>query len=74
MPQPTGDPGQQRQRVDVVVRADVAQLGGERKQALVFQIQPAGRKFTIVADEPEERGGEDSAPTPLSIFTAGVGF
>lgn len=32
----------------------------------------AGR-FVLHSDEPEERGGEDTAPSPLQLFAAGVG-
>lgn len=31
-------------------------------------------KFEILSDEPAERGGEDSAPSPLTYFTASIAF
>jgi hypothetical protein len=31
-------------------------------------------RFNFVADEPPERGGEDSAPSPLEYFLIGTAF
>jgi uncharacterized OsmC-like protein len=36
--------------------------------------EAAMRHFTWRSDEPAERGGQDTAPNPLSYFVSGLGF
>lgn len=52
--------------VPAVTRAVVELVEGVRTRAR------AGR-FELFSDEPPERGGEGSAPTPLMYFAVGVG-
>jgi uncharacterized OsmC-like protein len=48
-------------------QVDIKLLEDVRSEAKV-------RSFTWQADEPAERGGQDSAPNPLSYFVSGLGF
>lgn len=41
---------------------------------MVQSTRPEGSKFTIVCDEGPYLNGDDSAPSPLSYFCAGVAF
>lgn len=50
-----------------LVEADCESLERMRKVANV-------QGFTIYCDESERVGGENTAPSPLGYFTAGIGF
>jgi uncharacterized OsmC-like protein len=50
-------------RTDVTVSAYYA--GGQN-------LAPAGRKFTILIDEPVELGGQDTAPNPMEYLAAAI--
>jgi hypothetical protein len=47
---------------------------GMKKRARVTLEQPVGSTFEINCDEGAYLGGEDSAPPPLSYFSAAVAF
>lgn len=50
-------------------------VGRHRKRAFVSSPLPGGLSFLIHSDEGKGvMGGEESAPTPLAYFAAGVGF
>jgi putative redox protein len=48
-------------------RVDIKLLEDVRSEASM-------RQFTWLSDEPAERGGQDTAPNPLSYFVSGLGF
>jgi hypothetical protein len=45
-----------------------------KKRAAVTLESPAGSTFEIVSDEGAHLGGEDTAPPPLSYFSAAIAF
>ncbi len=49
-------------------------LDGMRKRAIVTLEQPEGSTFSILCDEGAYLGGEDTAPPPLSYFSAAIAF
>ncbi|WP_240374070.1 hypothetical protein [Bacillus piscicola] len=73
-----------KQNRDLEVRVEAKNLGEVAKQkkvavASLFQHglpgdNGVGPTHTIVSDEGSYLGGEDSAPFPLSYFTAGAAF
>lgn len=60
------------QKRDVILEAEASWIGGMRQQAQVRVINPASRVYTLVCDEGEHMGGEDSAAPPLVFFMAGL--
>ena len=50
-----------------VIEADCETLEKMRKVGRIKQ-------FTIYCDEGERLGGDNTAPSPLEYFTAGIGF
>lgn len=57
---------------DILVRAEASSIEKWRKQVLVGQPE-TGQMFALISDEGSYMpGGEGSAPTPLSYFTAGM--
>ncbi|MBI3014758.1 MAG: hypothetical protein HYY65_06815 [Candidatus Tectomicrobia bacterium] len=52
---------------DIVVEADGETLEKMLKMGHV-------RGFTVMCDEGERVGGNDTAPSPLAYFTIGIGF
>lgn len=62
------------QKRDVILEAEASWMGGMRQQAQVRVVNPPSRVYTLVCDEGEHMGGEDSAPPPLAFFIAGVVF
>jgi hypothetical protein len=60
---------------EVVFRVDAEVSGGDmKKRAAVTLESPAGSTFEIVSDEGAHLGGEDTAPPPLSYFSAAIAF
>jgi hypothetical protein len=59
---------------DLIVEVEAYSLDNMKKEAVCNLIQPEGTTFTMQCDEGPYLGGDDSAPPPLSIFTAGVAF
>jgi uncharacterized OsmC-like protein len=62
------------QKREVVVRLEAQSLERMRKQAVVTVEQPRGSTFSIVCDEGPYLNGDDSAPPPLSYYSAGIAF
>ncbi len=59
---------------ELIVRVEARSLEKMRKQAVVTLEQPQGSTFTILCDEGAYLGGDDTAPPPLSYFSAGIAF
>ena len=51
----------------ITIEADTATLERQRKEG-------QSRGFTVYCDEPEQIGGDNTAPPPLSYFTMALGF
>jgi hypothetical protein len=62
----------QDRELRVHVRAE--SLEGMKKRAVVTLEQPLGSVFEINCDEGSYLAGEDTAPPPLSYFSAAVAF
>lgn len=63
------------QRRDVVLEGEVKYVEKMRQEAKVRIVNPASDKiYTLVCDEGEHMGGDDTAPPPLAFFLAGVLF
>ena len=56
------------------VRLTAETLDGMAKRAAVTLEQPAGSTFEINCDEGAYLSGDDTAPPPLSYFSAAVAF
>ena len=61
---PRADPGPH-------IEVEIVHLHGHVKEGHVHQ---QGRDFTVISDEGPRTGGDNSAPSPLSYFTLGMGF
>lgn len=68
---PGNQPGQRR-TITIGVKAHV--LEGQRREALVEQIEPPGPRFSLVSDEPESVGGGGTAPTSVQYYAASLAF
>ena len=66
IPSPGAPEGDYRKR-DIVVEASAETLEKMRKTGQV-------RGFTVMCDEGENIGGDNTAPPPLAYFTIAVGF
>jgi hypothetical protein len=56
---------------DIQVLAEASSIGGWRKQVIAGQ--PDSNRFAFISDEGSYMpGGESTAPTPLTYFTAGM--
>ncbi len=56
---------------DIEVLAEASSIGGWRKQVIAGQ--PDSNRFAFISDEGKYiPGGEGTAPTPLTYFTAGM--
>jgi hypothetical protein len=72
----------QQSEIDRIRAAKSAMAPEERRvttRAVIHIVEDTrlqGRlgRFTIDADEPAERGGDDTAPSPLQFLMAAVGF
>ena len=71
-----GVPGslQPNQDRELRVSIEAESLGGMKKRAVVSLEQPEGSTFSIICDEGAYLSGEDTAPPPLSYFSAGIAF
>ncbi len=65
---------EENQDRELRVRLTAESLEGMKKRAEVTLEQPVGSTFEIVCDEGAYLGGEDTAPPPLSYFSAAVAF
>lgn len=65
---------EESQKRQVVIEVEANHLDNMRREAIVQSTEPEGSKFTIVSDEGPYLDGDDSAPSPLSYFCAGVVF
>lgn len=54
--------------------AQVEHLGGMAQRAEVSITSPSWMPFSIASDEGTAIGGSNTAPAPLSYFTAGIAF
>ena len=52
---------------EIVIEADAAALGRQKKRG-------EARGFTVLCDEAERTGGDNSAPPPLAYFALSLGF
>jgi hypothetical protein len=62
---------------DIRFRVTASTEGGQKKRAEVWSEasgRPASSRWSIECDESTRLGGEDSAPSPLAYFSAGVAF
>lgn len=58
----------------IVITVTAEDVGGELRRAMVAEDVPKGAAFSVLADEGEAIGGDDSAPTPLSYFSVSIAF
>jgi hypothetical protein len=65
---------QDRQDREVRVHVEARKLEGMKKEALVTLEHPAGSVFRMRCDEGAHLGGDDTAPPPLSYFSAAMAF
>ncbi len=59
---------------EIIVRVEARSLEKMRKQAVVTLEQPQGSAFAILCDEGAYLSGDDTAPPPLSYFSASIAF
>ena len=62
---------------DVVFRVRASTQGGQKKQAEVWAEASSRRTSSVWVmrcDEGERLGGDDSAPSPLTYFSAAIAF
>jgi hypothetical protein len=59
---------------EVVFRVQAETLDDMKKRAAVTLESPAGSTFELISDEGAHLGGEDTAPPPLSYFSAAIAF
>jgi hypothetical protein len=59
---------------EVHVHVEARKLEGMKKEALVRLEQPVGSVFRMRCDEGPHLAGEDTAPPPLSYFSAAIAF
>ncbi len=52
---------------DIVIEADAEALARQKKRG-------AARGFTVLCDEAERTGGDNTAPPPLAYFALSLGF
>lgn len=60
------------QEIRMVVSAE--SLGKMKKRAVVRNARPGSSTWEILCDEGKHLGGNDSAPTPLAYYSAGLAF
>jgi hypothetical protein len=59
---------------EIMVRVEACSLEKMRKRAVVRLERPHGSSFAIICDEGAYLGGDDTAPPPLSYFSAAIAF
>ncbi|MBW3537237.1 MAG: hypothetical protein KY395_05620 [Actinobacteria bacterium] len=65
---------QENQDRELRVRLTAESLEGMKKRAEVILEQPVGSTFEIICDEGAYLSGDDTAPPPLSYFSAAIAF
>jgi hypothetical protein len=65
---------QDRHDREVRVHVEARGLGGMKKEALVNLEHPAGSVYRMLCDEGPQLAGDDTAPPPLSYFSAAIAF
>ena len=65
---------QDRQDRELRVHVEARTLEGMKKEAVVALEQPVGSVFRMRCDEGAHLAGEDTAPPPLSYFSAAIAF
>lgn len=63
---------QQDRELRIAIEAE--SLEGMKKRAVVTLEQPEGSTFSIICDEGAYLAGDDTAPSPLAYFSAGIAF
>ena len=61
-------------RREIVIQVEAETLERQRKLARVRSGSGAGSTFEMLCDEGTRIGGDDTAPSPLAYFSAGVAF
>ncbi len=61
-------------RREIVIEVEAETLERQRKLARVRSGGGAGSTFEMICDEGARIGGDDTAPSPLAYFSAGVAF
>ena len=69
-----GGTGTPEARPEQLVVAEVEATIEERMRKKAVAGMRGHRRFVIYSDEGPHLGGDDSAPTPLTIFASGVAF
>jgi hypothetical protein len=65
---------QERQDRELRVRVEAHTLEGMKKEAVVTLEQPVGSVYRMRCDEGAYLAGDDTAPPPLSYFSAAIAF
>ena len=65
---------QERHDREVRVHVEARTLEGMKKEALVNVENPVGSVFRMRCDEGAHLAGDDTAPPPLSYFSAAIAF
>jgi hypothetical protein len=65
---------QEQQDRELRVRVEARTLEGMKKEALVRLEQPVGSVYRMRCDEGAYLAGDDTAPPPLSYFSAAIAF
>ena len=65
---------QDRHDREVRVHVEARSLEGMKKEALVNLEHPAGSVYRMRCDEGPQLAGDDTAPPPLSYFSAAIAF
>lgn len=65
---------QERQDRELRVRVEARTVEGMKKEAVVTLEQPVGSVFRMRCDEGAYLAGDDTAPPPLSYFSAAIAF
>jgi hypothetical protein len=65
---------QETQDRELRVRVEARSLDGMKKEAVVTLEQPVGSAFRMRCDEGAYLAGDDTAPPPLSYFSAAIAF
>ena len=65
---------QEKQDRELRVHVEARMLEGMEKEAVVTLEQPVGSVFRMRCDEGAYLAGDDTAPPPLSYFSAAIAF
>lgn len=61
-------------RREIVIEVEAETLERQRKLARVRSGGGTGSTFEMICDEGTRIGGDDTAPSPLAYFSAGIAF